>query len=187
MNEKRWEEKYTIKTVEDIPEPAKFLQHNAAALTGGRALDIAMGAGQNSVFLAQCGYDVTGVDRSATAVGLARDLAHKRGVSLTAVEADVLSYEIRQEAYDAIINFYFLERSLIPKIKAGLKKNGLVFFETYTLEQERFGGPHTRDFLLKPNELLAAFLDLFIIFYHERVEETPRGSKALASLIGQKV
>ena len=71
---------------------------------------------------------------------------------------------------------------------AGLKKGGLLVFETYTLDQQRFDGPHNPDFLLKPNELLESFLDMFILYYHERIEPDGAGGyNALASMIARKV
>jgi SAM-dependent methyltransferase len=183
MDERVWEDKYKIEALDDLPLPAALLQKNAHLIAGGKALDIAMGAGQNAVFLASRGCDVTGVDRSESAVAIARRLAARDSLDLTAVTADVLTYPLPESCFDVIINFYFLERSLVTAIKQSLKQRGLLFFETYTIEQVRFGRPRNPDHLLKPNELLAWFLDFFIIFYHERVEE----GKAIASLIAQKI
>ena len=183
MNKKEWEERYKSKTADKEPDAADLLCKNTHLFSAGTALDIAMGMGHNALFLASRGYKVTGVDRSGTAVSLAQEHAKKKAVSLHTVEADILKYDIRENYFDVILNFYFLERSLIPKIKKGLKKNGLVFFETYTTYQSRFGRPRNPAHLLKTNELLAFFLDFFIIFYHERIEE----QKAIASLIAQKV
>lgn len=186
MKEKQWEEIYKTKAVQGMPEPASLIRDYEHLLTAGKALDIAAGEGHNGIFLAGKGYEVTCVDRSASAVGLMLDNAKKKGVSITAVEADMLAYPIAENSYDVILDFYFLERALIPKIKAGLKKKGILFFETYTLEQQQFDGPHTKEFLLKPNELLTEFLDFFIIFYHERIDTSTGSSRAIASLVAQK-
>ena len=187
-NERAWEEKYQIRSLADVPRPAAFLQEHAAMLgTGGTALDIALGAGQNGVFLAQRGYAVTGVDRSRAAAELSRKYASSKGVSIDAVAADMLDWPFPENHFEVILNFYFLEPALAPRIKAGLKKGGLLFFETYTLDQQRFDGPHNPDFLLKPNELLESFLDLFVVFYHERIEPNGKGSyRAVASMIAKK-
>jgi tellurite methyltransferase len=188
-NERAWEEKYMIRSLADIPEPAAFLREHEDLLgSGGIALDIAMGAGQNGIYLAQRGYGVTGIDRSPAAAALAQEYARSKGVSIDAVAADMLDWPFPENHFDVIFNFYFLERALVPRIKAGLKKGGLLFFETYTLEQQRFDGPHNPDFLLKPNELLESFLDLFVLFYHERIEPDGKGGcNALASMIAKKV
>ena len=102
---------------------------------------------------------------------------------ISTVAEDILTFKIEENSFDLIADFYFLEREIIPKIKKGLKKNGLVFFETYTTEQQDIDGPHNPNFLLSTNELIGFFTDYFIIYYHERVEE----KKAIASLIAQKV
>lgn len=188
-NERAWEEKYLIRSLADIPEPAALLkQHEGFLGVAGTALDIAMGAGQNAVFLAQRGYVATGIDRSRAAVAMAEKYARDRGSSIDAVAADMLDWPFPENHFDIILDFYFLERSLVPRIQAGLKKGGLLFFETYTFEQQRFDGPHNPDFLLKPNELLESFLDLFVLFYHERIEPDGKGGyNALASMIAKKV
>ena len=188
-NERAWEEKYQIRCLADVPQPAAFLREHADMLgSAGAALDIAMGAGQNAVFLAQRGYGVTGVDRSRAAAALAQEHARDKGVSIDAVAADMLDWPFPENNFDVILNFYFFEPALAPRIKAGLKKGGLLFFETYTLDQQRFDGPHNPDFLLKPNELLESFLDMFVMFYHERVEPNAAGGyRAVASMIAKKV
>ena len=188
-NERAWEDKYSIRSLADVPRPAAFLRKHADMLgTAGTALDIAMGAGQNAVFLAQRGFAMTGVDRSQAACDHARQLAAHRGVAINTVAADMLDWQFPENQFDLIIDFYFLERALAPRIMAGLKKGGLLVFETYTLDQQRFDGPHNFDFLLKPNELLVSFLDLFVLYYHERTEPDGAGGyAALASMIAKKV
>ncbi|HXV93953.1 MAG TPA: class I SAM-dependent methyltransferase, partial [Pseudonocardia sp.] len=67
----------------------------ADALTGsppGTALDLACGEGRNAVWLAEQGWEVTGVDFSATALGKAAALAEHRGVRVTWVHADVTAW-----------------------------------------------------------------------------------------------
>jgi tellurite methyltransferase len=183
-DKEKWDERY--KDTSSESGPASLLLDNAHLLTNGKALDVAMGLGNNAFFLAAQGYAVTGVDISRVAVTRAAEHAKKNGLTIQALEADLAEFPIEDENYDLIVNFYFLDRTLIPRLKKGLKKNGLMFFETYTTEQRQFGGPTNLDYLLKPNELLLSFLDFFIIFYHERIilEKEPR---AIASLIAQKV
>lgn len=48
----------------------------------GKALDLCCGAGTNTVFLAKNGLDVTGIDISETAIGLARQKANQAGVAV---------------------------------------------------------------------------------------------------------
>jgi 2-polyprenyl-3-methyl-5-hydroxy-6-metoxy-1,4-benzoquinol methylase len=176
-------------------EPAQLLRDNIGLLPKGKALDLAMGEGRNALYLAGQGYTVTGVDRSGAAVRKCLHLAKEWGVLVNAMTADLTFYSVPPEEYDLIINFYYLQRDLIPKIKSGLKPGGMVVFETYTEEQVRYGHPRNPAYLLKSNELLHSFLDYKVIIYRELVlnvkkpRPAPCGAgkeKAIASIIAQK-
>ena len=158
--------------------PAALLAERRELLPArGSALDIAMGCGENTVFLARHGLQVTGIDRDATGVAQACALAARQQVTITAREADILRVGIEPDAWDVIVNVNFLERRLLPAIRRGLRIGGLLFFETYTTDQTRFGPPPN------PDELLHSFSDLFILYYHERTERT----RAIASLVARRV
>ena len=183
-DKEKWNKRYKNSCTDH--GPASLLRDNAHLLTRGKALDVAMGPGNNAFFLAAHGYEVTGVDISSVAVTRVTEHTIKNALTIQALEADIAEFPIKDENYDLIVNFYFLDRTLIPTLKKGLKKNGIIFFETYTREQHQFGGPSNPEYLLKPNELLMSFLDFFVIFYHEGIilGQEPR---AVASLIAQKV
>ncbi|GAS86641.1 class I SAM-dependent methyltransferase [Mycolicibacterium brisbanense] len=57
-------------------------------LPPGKALDVGCGTGDNSIYLAEQGWQVTGVDFVATAVDKARAKAAKRGVDVRFLQAD---------------------------------------------------------------------------------------------------
>ncbi|MGM0930092.1 MAG: class I SAM-dependent methyltransferase [Actinomycetota bacterium] len=58
----------------------QVLADTAPGLTPGRALDLGCGEGGDSVWLAERGWQVTGVDVSATAMERARALSESRGL-----------------------------------------------------------------------------------------------------------
>lgn len=58
----------------------RALADAATGLTPGRALDLGCGEGGDSVWLAEAGWQVTGVDISATALDRAREFAKVRGL-----------------------------------------------------------------------------------------------------------
>lgn len=153
-------------------------------LPRGEALDVAMGSGRNAIYLAEQGFNVTGVDISGEAVETALSTAAETGVTITAEIADLeAGYSISEEKYDVIICFNYLQRSLVPQIKRGLKPGGLVVYETFIVDQARFGKPRNPDFLLKHNELLEMFRDFRCLRYHEGLAE---GGKYLAGIIAEK-
>jgi len=164
--------------------PARFLVENVHLLPRGRALDVAMGSGRNAVFLAGIGYDVEGVDISLEATNRALKAAKKAGLNLRVLVADLESgYGFETGAYDLMICFHYLHRPLIPKMKAALRSRGMVVYETYIVDQARFGRPRNPDHLLNHNELLDLFRDFRCLRYHEGVME-PR--RAVAGIIAQK-
>jgi len=128
-------------------EPARFLADNIALLPKGRALDVAMGDGQNAIYLAKMDFEVEGVDISPEAVSSALELARKSGVNLRAQVADLENnYHIEKGAYEVIICFNYLQRSLIAQIKDGLRKGGMVVYETFIVDQAQFGKPKNPDY-----------------------------------------
>jgi tellurite methyltransferase len=166
-------------------EPAQFLVENIELLPKGRALDVAMGGGRNAIYLAKMGFEVEGVDLSAEAVRSALESARRVGVTIRAQIADLEGdYYIKKDAYDVIVCFNYLQRSLIPQIKDGLRKGGMVVYETFIIDQAQFGKPRNPDYLLKYNELLDMFRDFRCLRYREGVMHGP---KAIASIVAQRV
>ncbi len=184
----RWDERFKRKGFALGKEPNPFLKKHIRLLPRGKALDLAAGEGRNAVFLAQMGLEVDAVDISRVGIKKANKLAKEAGVRIHTLCADLKDYPIEKEKYDLIANFYFLSRSLIPKIKRGLKKGGKVIFETYILEQRNIGaeGPRQARYFLKPNELLRFFKDFRILFYREGIFKEGGRRKAVASLIAEK-
>jgi tellurite methyltransferase len=185
--QKRWDERFKGRRFAFGKEPNPFLKKHIRLLPKGKALDIATGEGRNAVFLAQQGFDVDAVDISEVGLKKAQKLAREMGVKINTFFADLNTYQIGKEKYDLIANFYFLRRSLIPKIKRGLKKGGRVIFETYILEQRMLGtgGPKHSRYFLKPNELLRLFKDFHSLYYREGVFKEGGRRKAVASLIAE--
>jgi SAM-dependent methyltransferase len=75
MSEQGWDDRYRGTDLVWSAAPNRWVAEQAAALTPARALDLACGEGRNSIFLAQRGWDVTGVDFSGEAIAKARRLA----------------------------------------------------------------------------------------------------------------
>ena len=116
------------------------------------------------------------------------DIDGEKLASLSAVEvsypAIVTLWEVDFESkaddplagktFDAIMVFNYLHRALIDRIKQAVRPGGLVFYETFTEQQRRFGRPRNPDFLLKPDELKAWFETWQIIHYEERERANPQ-------------
>ena len=149
-----------------------------------KALDIAAGNGRNALFLAKQGFVVDAVDIADS--GLAQFAGKHPGIH--PICADLDNFDIRPRRYDLIVNIKYLNRRLFPYICEGLTPGGVLIFETFLDSQHPAGNqPACRDYLLRENELLHAFLSLQIVYYKEAQDEKDAEAAWLASLVGIKI
>jgi tellurite methyltransferase len=170
---------------EDYGKPSQFLIDHSELLPTGKALDIAMGSGRNTLYLAERGLEVEGIDISHENIQQAFNIARERGIEINAHVVDIegSDYHIEKDGYNLIICFNYLYRPLIPMIIEGLRKGGIVIYETYLVEQADYGKPKNPAYLLKHNELLDLFRDLRCLRYREGMIE---GRGFVASLVAEK-
>ncbi len=181
---KHWDSVYNTKSYIFGKEPAQILKESLKFAPVGRALDIAMGEGRNTVFLAKKGFSSEGVDISDVALRKARRLAAENHVQIKTILADLTRYQITPETYSVIVNIDYLQKTLIPQIKRGLKKGGVIVYENFTVDQlKNSQGQHVRrEFLLSPGELKEMFKEFEILVYRE----TNSGKEAKAYLVARK-
>jgi tellurite methyltransferase len=181
----RWDRRYAALGPDERAEPTPFLAACLAHLpASGRALDVAAGAGRNSVALAAHGLTVDAVDVSWQGLRRAMSLARQRDVGINPVVLDLRQGWLPPRRYDVVVNSYFLLRDLLPTIRAALKPGGWLVFEALTVAQMDITPQHGTDrrYLLKPGELRRLFGDLAVLSYWEGVE----GSRATARLLARK-
>jgi tellurite methyltransferase len=182
----KWDDRYAGEGLFLGPHPSPFLAERVAfiesLLPGRKALDIACGEGRNCIFLARRGFSVTGVDISAEGLAKAERWAAQEGLKIDFRREDLEEYEFR-EAFDLIINFNFLLRSLLPKAVAALTPGGVVVIDTL-LDTPSLPGEHTKSFLLQPDELKQLFSGFpgKVLHYAEH----PLASAPTAKLIFRK-
>ena len=178
----KWNKKYESGEylLKDPSEIIKKFYHLAPK---GYALDIACGLGRNALFLAEKGFIVDAMDISDIAL---EKLKNKENIN--PIRADLDIYNLPEEKYSLVLNINYLNRRLFPQIKESLIKGGILIFQTFTLHNEKgFMQPKNKDFLLRKNELLKAFSDLYIIYYEEKEIIKPDNEKAfISSLVAKK-
>src|SRR5262249_41714151 len=186
-----WKRKYGEKSHRSL-DPDLFLPRAYQEFLSGRpagdVLDVAGGVGRHSLWLAQRGWRATLLDISDVGIELAKKNAARmlappaRGL-LTIQLADLNGIPgLGTEQYDLVLVFFYLQRELFPAPVSALKPGGLLFYKTYTTDQQRFeGGPSNPMFLLKPNELLHAFPSLRVLHYHEEAQ-----TQGMAEIVAQK-
>jgi SAM-dependent methyltransferase len=170
----QWDEKYSRPTFVYGKSPVQFLAENYQYIPfEGSVLDMGMGEGRNAVFLAQKGYKVTGVDISSVAVKKSYLLAQEFGVKIKGVVASLADYKIPPDSFDAIVCFYYVDRSLVEKIKSWLKPGGILIYEAHTIREKgrKQGAPGDEDTYLKEQELLKLFPGMRVLKYEEPLHE----------------
>jgi len=195
----KWEERFSRPGYWIGAEPAPFLQEILPLLgPPGCALELAMGEGRNSVFLAEQGWRVTGVELTTAGIAKAEGLARERKVQtwrtppggncvapsagVLLQQGDLTQYPLPTGPWDLVLIVNFLIRPVLPAILQALPPGCLLAYETFTVRQLEFeGGPRSREFLLEPGELREAFGALDILIYREWT-----AGKGMASLLARK-
>ena len=122
-----WNARYAQKELLWTAAPNRRFAEEVAGLAPGRALDLACGEGRNAVWLAERGWEVTGVDFSDVALAKAAQLATSRGVEVEWVVADVLEYEPEPRAFDLVAVLYLqLPREAMLRAACGSRGRNAV-------------------------------------------------------------
>jgi SAM-dependent methyltransferase len=140
---------------------------------GGRVLDLAAGGGRHVRLLRDTGYQVVAADRDTSAL---------RAAFAGDPLCDIIEVDLEEggpwrlgQGYHGIVATNYLWRPLLPVLASALAPGGLLLYETFMVGNERLGKPANPDFLLRPGELLAAFIDrLAIVAFEQGVVAAPR-------------
>ena len=154
--------------------PNRFLAEIVQNRKPGRALDIGMGEGRNSLFLARRGWDVTGVDVSDKGIGVARKEAERLRLKINCILSDFADFNVGKSSWDLIVAMYMgrLVFFQSAKIWDGLSTGGLFAVEHYrrdvnrrSLSGGKLGYPS--------NSLLEAFAPTLRIIRYEEASDFP--------------
>jgi len=154
-----WNKVYAGKDPIFLQTPTALLVSAIEGRRKGKALDVGMGQGRNSIYLAMAGWDVTGFDPADEGIRIAEESARRSGVKIHAVVARDDEFEYGTDQWDLIVITYvrMLNEADAERFWKALKPGGMVVYENVA-----FGG----------NRLLRAFLKYHIIRF-ENVEASP--------------
>jgi SAM-dependent methyltransferase len=175
-----WNERYRASDRVFEP-PTPLVVEYSRCVAPGVALDLASGPGRNSLYLAECGWHVTAVDGSQVAIELLRARNPSIDARLLNLERDEFAFS--SATYDLILSCYYLQRSLIPRIKSALRPGGLLIMIVLLADP---GQPHGTPIRAYPGELGALFSDWAILHYREGEPSESGHRHAVAELVATK-
>ncbi len=181
MDHHDWDDRYATADYVWKAEPNRFLPEQAAGLRVGRALDLACGEGRNAVWLAEQGWETTGVDFSEVGLDKGRRLAAERQVEVDWVRADATTWQPPADGYDLVVVFYLQlpakqrRRALAVAVRALAPDATLlvVAHDSANLAGGT-GGPQNPSVLYGPGDVLADLEDLDVGLEVERAETVER-------------
>jgi SAM-dependent methyltransferase len=143
-----WDERYSGEGWAFGTKPNDFLRQEAHRIPEGQVLCLGEGEGRNSVFLAEMGYEVVGVDRSQVGLDKAQALARERGVFVETVVSGIEDFDLTEGEWEGIVSIFFhlppeLRRRVHRSVVQGLSPGGILILEAYTPRQATrgSGGP----------------------------------------------
>jgi SAM-dependent methyltransferase len=175
-------------------QPSKLVLNALPAIRlsgqAGPVLDLACGKGRNGIYLVNRGQSVVFADRQQAALDeivrelRGNELANFWNVDLEAPGCNPLA----GHSFSTILIFRYLHRPLMAAIKDAVKPGGLVVYETYTVDQPRFGRPCSPDFLLRAGELEETFCNWETVYSFEGVtlSESSGREQAIARIVARK-
>jgi len=170
QDKEKWDAKYLKKSQLLKPRDASANLKNALLhCCGKNALDLACGAGRNSIYLASSGFSVDAIDIAQIAIDELDAEATKQNLSskINTKLVDLDSYMIEENKYDLIVMANFLDRTVLKNAKKALKKDGILFVETYMINEENEKTKSDISNLLASQELKNIVGDSLEILYYD--------------------
>jgi SAM-dependent methyltransferase len=162
----RWNRILTAPEPRFNTAPNAFLVSVTNGLKPGRSLDVGMGQGRNTIYLAQQGWDSVGFDPADRAVAAAQAQAAKLGVTITTSVARDVDYDWGENRWDLIVLSYVSAREYAAQVVRALRPGGMVVVEGFhrdATKTQSIGGGVVFD----TNELLRIFAPLRVVRYED--------------------
>jgi len=166
MNSQQWDERYRGDELVWTSTPNQFLVAGVAGLAPGRAVDLACGEGRNSIWLAEQGWVVTGVDFSPVGLAKARRFADLRGVEVTWVESAVESWTPPSDGFDLVAVLYLqlpqpARSTALSLAASAVAPGGTLLVIAHDLDNliRGYGGPQNPDVLYSVSDVTGAAVD----------------------------
>ena len=189
MDRSDWDERYATPELIWTAEPNQFLVREVGDLPPGRAVDLACGEGRNAIWLAELGWETTGVDFSRVALDKAQQFAERRETHVQWVEADLTEWTPDPGRYDLVLLAYVqlpskmrgpLHRVAFDAVRPGGRL--LIIAHDSTNLTAGFGGPQSPDVLFSPEDVFADIDGADFV-----IERAERVSRSITTDLGARV
>ncbi len=142
---REWDETYRNYPLEELgwelgkPRPILVEHIESGIIPKGKALDTCCGVGTNPIYLAQNGFEVTGIDISLTAIDRAKKRSKRLNVDIDFVNESFVDLSFKNEVFDFIFDmgcFHHVGVEDRPKFIEGvhrvLKKGGVYMLTAFS-------------------------------------------------------
>lgn len=161
-------------------KPNKYVTQIPKFIKSGKVLDVGVGEGRNSLFLAEQGFDVTGVDILKEAVSKFLKFAKNEKLDVKGIVSDFVDFEFNRK-YDVIVSVATLHLisknkviESIKKIKEHTKPNGINLLTVFTTKDIGFK-EYPNLYFFDENELKELYKGWQILEYKNYVREETHG------------
>ena len=175
----KWNQRYAENTWRK-GNPVTLVEDWLPRIPRGKALDVACGAGRNSILLAQQGFEVDAIDISVEGLKLGREQADALGLSINWIEHDLDEPYRFDTDYNLILVLWYVDLELIQQLCACLAPGGYLLCEEHLQTDDEVAGPGNRNFRVPPGALSDAVNGLEILHVDESIRTNAEG-EAMAS------
>jgi SAM-dependent methyltransferase len=167
LEAEHWNQYFTAEHPTFNAQPNGFLVEMVKSRRPGRALDVAMGQGRNTVWLAQQGWDAAGFDIADDAVAIANENAARLGVKIKTEVKRIEDFDFGENRWDLIVLSYAGCGFPSESIQRALNPGGILVVEAFHVDatkDHRIGGS-----ICGSGELPHLFQSLRTVFYEEPI------------------
>jgi tellurite methyltransferase len=137
----------TYKNTENVfgTNPEIILKKYANKIEKARpVLDIGIGQGRNSFYLAKEGFKVDGIDPSSVAIESVLNISQKENLKINAYQIEFRDFVPKNTTYSAILLFGLIQildwdsiHTLIDRINQWTQKGSLIFITAFSTKTQR--------------------------------------------------
>jgi len=152
--------------------PDPLLVEHIEEIPVGEALDLGVGEGRNALYLAQKGFQVTGIDASPKAIEKFLNLSEARGLKVEALVMDMRDFEFRPNVYSLVVasaTLHFFKKSevygIVSKIIRSIVPGGYVYIEDFTVDDPSYQTAKERLKQIEENTFYSSRLSSYVYFF----------------------